>query len=127
MSKKTDVITKVVNKTDVKVEEKTEQPRVDIELKGTYERVSYPPVEKLEELTKVGFVCERFACDDLSQPLYRLAVENNRGNIEDLPKGLTPWMSAQDLSIALTGVMYLQPLLWKIVKEYQADAPKPEN
>lgn len=123
MTKKTDVIKKI----DVKVEEKTEQPRVDVALEGSYERVAYPPVDELEKLAKVGFVCERLTCKDLSQPLYRLAVENNRGNIEDMPKGLTPWMSAQDLSIALTGVMYLQPLLVKVIKEYQANAPKPEN
>ena len=119
--------TKVINKEDVKVEEKTEQPRINVELCGTYERVSYPPVDELEKLAKVGFVCERLSCKDLSQPLYRLAVENNRGNIEEMPKGLTPWMSAQDLSVALTGVMYLQPLLVKVIKEYQANAPKPEN
>lgn len=108
----------------VGTEERCEQPRAELTLKAVYDRVEFPPVQQLEELAKVGFVCERLQCSELSSPLYRLAIEHNRGDVEQMPKGLTPWMTAQDLSVALTGVMYLQPLCVREIKAYQADAPK---
>lgn len=111
---------------ETETDERCEQPRAELTFKASYERVEFPPVQQLEELAKVGFVCERLQCSELSSPLYRLAIENNRGDVEQMPKGLTPWMTAQDLSVALTGVMYLQPLCVREIKAYQADAPKNE-
>ena len=126
MTKKTDVITKV-NQIEVEQTQKTEQPPVNSKLSCTIERVQFAPVEELESLAKVGFVCERLSSDSIAEPFYRLSIEVNRGEVESLPRALTPWMPANSLAVAITGVMYLQPLLVKEIKAAQANAEEPKS
>ena len=126
MAKKTDVITKVIQN-EAEQTQKTEQPPVNLNVPCTIERVQFPPVDELESLAKVGFVCERLSSDAIAEPLYRLCIEVNRGEVENLPKALTPWMPANSLSVAITGVMYLQPLLVQEIKAAQANAEEPKS
>lgn len=128
MAKKTAAVeTKVHNVTTVE-QAKSEQPPVEIKYDGVVERVQFAPVEKLEEISKVGFICERLVSSKILAPLFRLSVEKNRGEgIDEYPQPLTPFVSAETLSDMLSGVLFLQPLVVRTIKEYQKNAPDPEK
>ena len=120
--------TKVLNSEEVVAAQKCEQPAADVQFEGKYERVEFKPVEELEKLAKVGFVCERVLVKEIMQPLYRLACEVNRGDdIDGMPVALTPWLSAESLSDMLQGVLFLQPLVLSYVKKYQKPAEEPKE
>lgn len=92
-------------------------------------RISLAMVEKLEDASKIGFFCESKEDANYLAPSVRLAVEgapNQDGSHGD-PVYLTPWCSVSDLSLMIQGVMFLHPLIIKIIKDRQANAPSPEE
>lgn len=89
------------------------------------ERIEFAPVVQLENAAKVGFFTEvRPADDSMLEPLYRLCCESKDG---DSPATiLTPWCVGATLAAMVQGCMYLNPLLIQVIKDRQANAPKPE-
>lgn len=87
------------------------------------ERVNLPSVDRLEELSKVGFFVERQQKADVLQPLYRLGCESKDGLAD--PDYLTPWCCAYDLQTMIDGCLFLNPLIMKVIRDRQANAEKP--
>lgn len=89
------------------------------------EVVKLASIEKLEEVTKVGFFCERKQFPDILEMQYRLACESKDGDSD--PDYLTPFMTAQTLQTMIDGCLFLYPLLMKIIKDRQSNAEDPEK
>lgn len=95
-------------------------------------KISLPIVDKLEELSKCGFYCESKEDPSVLEPLVRLCAEGKPAipeeNIpEDPAIELTPWCTVSNLTLMLQGVLYLHPMVAKVVKDHNGNASKPQG
>lgn len=95
-------------------------------------RISLPTVEKLEELSKCGFYCEAKEDKEVLEPLVRLCAEGTPGVPEEgieegEPIVLCPWSTVQSLTLMLQGVLYLHPMIMKVIKSHNGNADKPKE
>lgn len=95
-------------------------------------KISLPIVDKLEELSKCGFYCESMEDPEILEPLVRLCAEGKPAvpeeNIpEEEPVILTPWCTVSNLTIMLQGVLYLHPMVAKVIKDHNGNAPRPQG
>lgn len=100
--------------------------KTDVLDSAAKEQIKVPAVEKLEEISKVGFFAQVAEDPDHAHllPEVRLCCET-----EDLenPIILTPFMPINVLSDMIQGAIYLQPLLIKTIKERQKNAEAPQE
>lgn len=89
-------------------------------------KVEIAAVTALEKVSKVGFYAELREDDQsMLEPLVRLCCESKDG--ESDPTILTPWSTISTLTNMLQACMYLNPLIIKVIKDRQANAPRPED
>lgn len=109
------ITTEVVNQTSVETSGKDEVRKVEI-----------AAVTALEKVSNVGFYAELREDDQtMLEPLVRLCCESKDG--ESDPTILTPWSTISTLSNMLQACMYLNPLIIQVIKDRQANAPRPED
>lgn len=96
------------------------------------EKISLPIVDKLEENAKCGFYVEAKNDPEVLEPLVRLRAEGKPAVPEEGIEAeedliLCPWSTVSSLTLMLQGVMYLHPLVLKVVREHNGNAPKPQE
>ena len=121
MAKKKNATSKKKITTEVKNE-----PSVELSGKEEVRKVEIAAVSTLEKVSKVGFYAELREDDQtMLEPLVRLCCESKDGESE--PTILTPWCTVTTLANMLQACMYLNPLIIQVIKDRQANAPRPED
>lgn len=102
------------------------------EIQREIKKIDLPVVQKLEEASKCGFYAESLVDPEILEPLVRLKVEGKPAvDEEGIPaeedKVLIPWCPVTVLTTILQGVMYVHPLIMKVIQDHNGNAPKPKD